>query len=59
MSGNVFDDPNHWRGRAEEVRLVAHDMADGQSKQLMFDIAAGYERLARRAQRRSSGTQSE
>ena len=43
------DDPNHWRGRAEEARTLADEMSDEVSKQMMPSIAADYERLAERA----------
>ena len=43
------DDPNHWRGRAEEARTLADEMSDEVSKQMMLSIAADYERLAERA----------
>ena len=42
---------NHWRGRAEEARLIAEQMDDGDSHDSMLRIAAEYEKLADRAER--------
>ena len=47
------DDPNHWRGRAEEARTLAEEMKDEISRQMMLDIANGYERLAKHAEERA------
>jgi hypothetical protein len=53
---NAFEDPKHWRDRAEEVRLIAQDMKDEQSKATMLRIADDYERLARKAEERAKGS---
>jgi hypothetical protein len=45
--------PKHWRDRAEEARILAEDMGDTVSKEMMLQIATGYDRLAKRAQERS------
>jgi hypothetical protein len=47
-----FENPEHWRKRAEAMRTLADAMRDERSKQLMFGIAADYERLAKRAEER-------
>jgi hypothetical protein len=47
-----INDPKHWRERAEEARTVADEMADEKSKKMMLKIAADYEELARRAEKR-------
>jgi hypothetical protein len=54
-SGAFVNDPAHWRDRAEEMRVLAADMKDEHSKATMLRIAADYEKLAKRAEERSSG----
>jgi len=53
-----LDDPEHWRFRAKKARAMAEHMADPTSKQMMLDVAAGYERLATPAEERKSSPQS-
>ena len=48
------DDPAHWRGRAEEARPLADEMSDEVSRQMMLQIAEGYERLAKHAEERAN-----
>ena len=50
-----INDPKHWRYRAEEARAMAESMTDPEAKQLMLNVAADYERLAKRAEERSAG----
>ena len=53
MAGNQhFNNPKHWRDRAEEARILADDMHDDQSKRVMLEIAEDYEKLAERASMR-------
>jgi hypothetical protein len=52
MPWSQIDDPKHWRSRAEEARAVAEHMTDPISKQMMLNVAADYERLAKRAEER-------
>jgi hypothetical protein len=47
MSSSIINDPEHWRGRAEEMRRLAA------TKQMMLRIARDYENLAVRAEERS------
>ena len=49
----LFDDAEHWWSRAEETRTIAEIMTDPEAKQIMFDIAEGYDRLAERAVERT------
>jgi hypothetical protein len=49
----LFGDPAHWRKRAKEMRKIADDMRDERSKHLMRQIAADYERLAKRVEERA------
>jgi hypothetical protein len=44
-----FNDPEHWRRRAEETRVFAEQMNDETAKKLMLRIADDYEELAARA----------
>ena len=53
MPSHVFDDPKHWRERAEQARALAGQMSDAASKEMMLGIAKDYERLAERAEQRS------
>jgi len=42
----------HWRKRAEEMRRLADQTTDAEEKQLLFGLAADYDRLAKRAEDR-------
>jgi len=49
------DLPNNaesWHKRATEARAIASGMTDPDAKRMMLGIAASYERLAERAERR-------
>ena len=52
MSGYLRDDPEHWRKRAEEVLTLAEREIAPQSKLLLLDLVAGYEKLAQQAESR-------
>jgi hypothetical protein len=52
-----IDDPEHWRGRAEEARTIADQINDPVSRNMMFQIAEEYEKLAKRAETRLLGKQ--
>ena len=49
----ILNDPEHWRGRAEEVRSIADQLTDPESKGTMLRIARDYERLAEHAELRA------
>jgi hypothetical protein len=49
---SIFNDAEHWRTRAREARMQAEQMQDEESKRAMLGIAAGYDRLAERADMR-------
>jgi hypothetical protein len=51
----VANEPEHWRGRAEEARAMADHMHDPEAKRTMLDIAEGYDKLATRAARGTAG----
>ena len=47
----LLNNVGHWRGRAEETRIRAEQLADPEAKRMML-IAADYDKLARRAAER-------
>ena len=54
MNINV-NDPNHWRGRAAEMRTLAEGIEDIVVREMMLRIAEDYEQLAIRAEIRLMG----
>ena len=50
-----INDPKHWRHRAAEARAMAESLTDPEAKQQMLKVAADYEKLAERAEERSTG----
>jgi hypothetical protein len=55
MVSHFINEPQHWRARAEEARVLANQMNDSESKDAMLRIAEDYERLAQRAEDRALG----
>ena len=49
---SLWDDPEHWRSRAEEARATADQMRDLESRRVMLGIAESYDELAARAEAR-------
>jgi hypothetical protein len=49
-----FDDPRHWRKRAEEARRIAERTEDPAAPQSILVQAAGYDALAERAEARAN-----
>jgi len=47
MVGHFTNEPEHWRARAEEARILANEMNDSESKHAMLRVAEDYEQLAR------------
>ena len=45
----LYNNPEHWRKRAEDARSLAHLMSDPVGKETMMEIADKYDRLAVRA----------
>jgi hypothetical protein len=53
-SNSRLADPTHWRSRADEVRAMAHRMADPLARNAMLGIADHYDMMADRAESRVS-----
>jgi hypothetical protein len=53
---SIFDDPAHWHGRAQEVRIIANQMKDPEAKRTLLNIAVKYDMLAQRVARSNKGT---
>jgi hypothetical protein len=47
-----ISDPQHWHKRATQARGAAETITDPVLKRMMLEVAAGYERLAKRAEER-------
>jgi len=45
----LAEDPDHWRGRAKQMRATADTMEDEGTKSIMLRIAKEYEKLAKRS----------
>jgi hypothetical protein len=45
----LYNDPEHWRKRADEAREIAGKITDPKGRQAMLEIAATYEQLVQRA----------
>jgi hypothetical protein len=50
--GHLVIDPEHWRERAEDMRLTASSLKDEHAKARMLKIAGGYEALRRQTEER-------
>jgi hypothetical protein len=55
MISHFINEPDHWRARAEEARMLANQMNDSESRDAMLRIAEDYERHAKRAEDRIVG----
>jgi hypothetical protein len=48
----IFENPDHWRQRAEEAREIAVGCDDLETSHLMLGLALAYDDLAERAEER-------
>jgi hypothetical protein len=51
----MYNDPEHWRKRAEEARQIAEQMTDAVGKKAMLQIAGRYHEIADRAAAHQAG----
>jgi len=49
----LLNDFKYWRDRAEEARVHAEHFRDSDTRRMMLDIAATYERIAAKAEQRA------
>jgi hypothetical protein len=52
LRGKLLNDSKRWRERAEEAWTHAEQFDDPEARRIMFEIAAGYERLAALSEQR-------
>jgi len=50
-----FNDPEHWRQRAEELRAIADNLKEAEPKRIILSVANDYDKLAQRAEQRLAG----
>jgi hypothetical protein len=55
MTAKSYNDIQHWRDRAAEMRALSGTMKDVETIALMQRLAADYDKLADRAEARSHG----
>ena len=51
-SSSFINNTDHWKQRDQEMRVLAEQMNDDQSKETMLGIAEDYKKPARRALQR-------
>ena len=53
-----LDNPEYWRNRAEEARMIAEEMKGADAREGMFRVAAICAELAERAEKRRNNNAS-
>jgi hypothetical protein len=56
MTSQLLTDPQYWRDRAEEIRVIAERYIHPETKRMLEKIVSDYELLARRAEERLRGS---
>jgi hypothetical protein len=51
-----LNDAKHWRRRGTEMRALAEEMKDAESRSIMLNLAADYDNLADRAEARTKSS---
>jgi hypothetical protein len=51
----LSNNPEHWRQRGQEIRVLGEDVQDPQTRAIILQIAEDYEKLAQRAEIRRDG----
>src|SRR5215471_4443927 len=54
LSPRDIRDPGHWRSNAEEMRVVAEDMDDTETRRIINLLADGWDKMADRAERHAA-----
>jgi hypothetical protein len=52
MTSNLLTNPQYWRDRAEEIRVLAERSTHPETKRMLENIVIDYERLALRTEER-------
>jgi len=54
VSPRDIRDAGHWRSNAEEMRVVAEDMDDTETRRIINRLADGWDKMADRAERHAA-----
>ena len=52
IMGYLVTDPEHWRERAEDIRVTASSLHDADAKARMLRVADGYDALRKQTEDR-------